>query len=155
VRQKVNWKEFKMVKQRDSLRVTEQFTSSAKCIFNSQGPGVAFSTFAGLPWLADLRKRFGGRVHFWPFDDWEVPGGRSVVAEVYPAIFSKRYDRQGKSADAHDAYCVCRWLREADATGFLPFYFNPPLSEDQKLIAEHQEGWILGVAGGTQLLADL
>jgi hypothetical protein len=145
VRRNVNWKEFKVKNPRDSLRVTEQFTSSAKSVFNPNGPGVAFSTFAGLPWLADLRKRFFGKVHFWPFDGWEVPAGRSVVAEVYPALFRNRYDRLEKSGDAHDAYAVCRWLCETDAAGVLPRYFQPPLSEGQKRLAQRREGWILGV----------
>jgi len=142
----VNWREFDAFDRRGSLRLTEKFTSSARSVFNPNGRPVAFSTFAGLPWLADLRTRFRGKIHFWPFDDWEVPAGKSVVAEVYPAIFSRRYDRQEESGHAHDAYCVCRWLCETDAADTLKFYFQPLLSGDQRLVAHRQEGWILGVA---------
>ncbi|CAA7624209.1 hypothetical protein [Magnetospirillum sp. SS-4] len=41
-------------------------------------------THAGLPWLLFLRRTLVTKIHFWPFDGWAVPLGRSVVAEVYP-----------------------------------------------------------------------
>ena len=37
-----------------------------------------------LPWLLFLRRTLVTKIHFWPFDGWAVPLGRSVVAEVYP-----------------------------------------------------------------------
>src|ERR1035437_11124900 len=33
----------------------------------------------------DLRKDCKRPIHFWLFDGWEIPEGKSVVAEVYPA----------------------------------------------------------------------
>jgi hypothetical protein len=64
-------------------RVTEE-TAGAKSVFHFDVPGsVAKSTHAGLPWLRRLRVT---RVHFWPFDGWDVPAGRSVVVEVYPSL---------------------------------------------------------------------
>jgi hypothetical protein len=50
---------------------------------------VAKSTHAGIPWLRFIRQHLGSRVHFWPFDGWDVPAGRSVIAEVYPALWSR------------------------------------------------------------------
>jgi hypothetical protein len=68
------------------LRLTEQWTPTAKSVFGFGVQGeVATSTHAGLPWLLYLRKQCKRPLHFWPFDDWEVAGGNSVVAEVYPA----------------------------------------------------------------------
>src|SRR5713101_7103312 len=46
---------------------------------------------AGLPWLRHLRLTVGYLVHFWPFDDWHISGGLSVVAEVYPAFVKSIY----------------------------------------------------------------
>lgn len=56
-------------------RITEE-RAGAKSVFHFDVPGsVAKSTHAGLPWLRYLRQRLGERVHFWPFDGWEIPAG--------------------------------------------------------------------------------
>jgi hypothetical protein len=57
-------------------------------IFDVQG-SVAKSTHSGIPWLRFIRQRLGPRVHFWPFDGWDIPPGRSAIAEVYPALWSR------------------------------------------------------------------
>lgn len=49
--------------------------------FDVQGQ-VANSTHAGIPWLRYIREQCRERVHFWPFDGWEIPAGHSVLAEV-------------------------------------------------------------------------
>jgi len=65
-------------------RMTEERAGGAKSVFHFDVPGsVAKSTHAGLTWLRYLRKQVGDRVHFWPFDGWNIPPERSVVAEVY------------------------------------------------------------------------
>ncbi len=128
-----------------ALRLTDKWTSSAKSVFQFDIKGqVACSTHAGIPWLHKIRKEAGGRVHFWPFDGWAVPDGKSVIAEVYPSILSKRYDRENRSSDQHDAYAVTRWLAEMDRRSFLARYFDPPLSREERRIAKI-EGWILGI----------
>ena len=58
---------------------------------------VAKSTHTGIPWLRRINHEVGERVHFWPFDGWEIPAGKSVFVEVYPSLFRKR-DRQGNDA---------------------------------------------------------
>ncbi len=64
--------------------------AGAKSVFHFDVPGtVAKSTHAGLPWLLYLRRQTRGRVHFWPFDGWEIPGRRSVVAEAYPGALEQ------------------------------------------------------------------
>ena len=80
----------------------------------------------------------------WPFDGWTVPVGKSVIAEIYPSIFRRRYPKHDRTADQQDAYSVCRWLTETDQRGMLQHYLNPPLTESERKIAE-REGWILGV----------
>jgi hypothetical protein len=55
-------------------RMTEQRAGSAKSVFHFDVKGsVAKSTHAGIPWLQNLRKELGSRLHFWPFDGWSTP----------------------------------------------------------------------------------
>ena len=129
----------------NELRLCEQWTSSAKSVFKFDVQGqVAKSTHAGIPWLWRIRKEVGDRVHFWPFDGWEIREGKSVIAEVYPSIFRNRYDREGRTPDEHDAYSVARWLKETCERGFLGRYLAPPLTEEERQAA-CLEGWILGI----------
>lgn len=126
-------------------RLTEVRAGAAKSVFLFDVQGsVAKSTHAGLPWLRYLRQALPHRVHFWPFDGWEIPTGRSVVAEVYPALWSRTLAREGRTSDQHDAYAVATWLREADANGSLARFFNPLLDPEERVVAA-VEGWILGV----------
>ncbi|MCP4191360.1 MAG: hypothetical protein GY768_12115 [Planctomycetaceae bacterium] len=127
------------------LRLTEKWSSSAKSVFQFDVQGsVAKSTHAGLPWLRQLRHEAEATIHFWPFDGWTIPEGKSVVAEIYPSIFSKRYDKGERTPDQQDAYSVARWLAEADARSVLDRYFAPPLTPQERRFAD-LEGWILGI----------
>jgi hypothetical protein len=130
-------------------RLTEERTSRAKSVFHFDVQGsVAKSTHAGIPWLRFIRRRLGSRVHFWPFDGWDIPAGRSAIAEVYPALWSRTFDRQGRTADQHDAYCIAAWLSRADRDGTLAAFLKPDLTPPERTVAE-VEGWILGVLGGS------
>jgi hypothetical protein len=73
-----------------------------------------------------------------------IPRRTSVIAEVYPSIFRRRFTKIYKSGDEHDAYSITRWLQEMDSRGVLSQYFNPPLTKDEMDQAK-LEGWILGV----------
>jgi hypothetical protein len=127
------------------LRLTEKWTSSAKSVFLFDVRGsVAKSTHAGLPWLLHLRMEVGDLVHFWPFDGWKVPNDKCVIAEVYPSIFKNRYPREDRTADQQDACSTARWLTEMDERRVLDRYFSPPLTDEERLVADH-EGWILGI----------
>jgi hypothetical protein len=118
---------------------------AAKSVFHFDVPGsVAKSTHAGLPWLLYLRRKAGHRVHFWPFDGWQITPGRSVVAEVYPSLWSEGYRREGRDSNQHGAYSIAAWMRNADNNGSLPAFFNPDLEPDDRETAAI-EGWILGV----------
>ena len=92
-------------------RLTEERAGSAKSVFHFDVPGsVAKSTHAGIPWLLYLRQQLGERVHFWPFDGWQIPEGRSAAVEVYPALWKHAFAVNGRTADQHDAYSVAPWL---------------------------------------------
>jgi hypothetical protein len=107
---------------------------------------VAKSTHAGIPWLRFIRQRLWPRVHFWPFDGWEIPAGNSAIAEVYPALWNRNFARDGRTADQHDAFSVAAWLSAADREGLLKEYLNPKLTPSERATAAI-EGWILGLAG--------
>ncbi|GIV83848.1 MAG: hypothetical protein KatS3mg052_0855 [Candidatus Roseilinea sp.] len=126
-------------------RLCETRAGSAKSVFHFDVPGsVAKSTHAGLPWLRYLRRQLGARVHFWPFDGWDAPLGRSLIAEVYPSLWRATAPSDGRTADQHDAYVVAMWLQQASRNGTLDFYLHPALTPKERAIAEI-EGWILGV----------
>ena len=127
------------------LRLTERWTATAKSVFLFDVQGsVAKSTFAGLPWLLYLRNWCKRPIHFWPFDGWEVPQGGSVVAEVYPALWMRRFDRERRDGDEQAAFAVAAWLQRADQNGVLDSNFSPPLTPEERRVAA-VEGWILGV----------
>ncbi len=126
-------------------RLTEVLARSAKSVFHFDVQGsVAKSTHAGLQWLRYLRRQAGNRIHFWPFDGWTIPEGRSTVVEIYPSMWSRSFEREGRSPDQHDACVAAAWLRNADLDGSLAEYFDPPLTAAERTIAQ-VEGWILGI----------
>ena len=126
-------------------RLCERWTSSAKSVFHFDVQGsVAKSTHAGLPWLRECRAAAAGSLQVWPFDGWAAIPGTSLIAEVYPSIFRNRYPREGRTADAQDAYAVARWLEETQHLGTLGHYLSPPLNAAAKAQAA-LEGWILGI----------
>ena len=126
-------------------RMTEE-RCGAKSVFHFDVQGsVAKSTHSGLPWLRYLRQQLGKRVHFWPFDGWSPPADRSVIAEVYPALWSHNYASDGRNTHQQDAYSTARWLQEMDANDRLSTYFAPKLPVPVRLVGQ-LEGWILGDA---------
>jgi hypothetical protein len=128
---------------RSKWRRIAEVRARAKSVFhfNVQG-SVAKSTHSGLPWLRYIRSRTGA--HFWPFDGWQIPAGRSAVAEVYPALWSKSFPPESRNCHQHDAYSIAAWLRRTDMDGSLAGFIDPNLEARERKIAEI-EGWILGV----------
>lgn len=126
-------------------RLCEERTPRAKSVFHFDVPGsVAKSTHAGLPWLRVLRHRLGSRLHFWPFDGWSPPRAVSLIAEVYPALWSGPHPREGRTPDQHDAWCVAASLRDADRARRLGGWLAGPADSADRAVAM-VEGWILGV----------
>jgi hypothetical protein len=125
-------------------RLTE-IRARAKSVFHFDVQGsVAKSTHSGIPWLRYIRNEIRANVHFWPFDGWIIPKGRSVVAEVYPSLWNRSYPRDGRSSHEHDAWSIAEWMRRADLDGSLVGFFRPALSAGERATAEI-EGWILGI----------
>ena len=128
-------------------RLTEERAGGAKSVFHFDAQGsVAKSTHAGIPWLRYIRRRLGDRVHFWPFDGWNIPAGCSAIAEVYPVLWSRSFARDDRTGDQHDAFSIATWLSRADREGTLAGFLKPDLSPPERTVAQ-VEGWILGVPG--------
>jgi hypothetical protein len=126
-------------------RLTDLRARGAKSVFHFDCQGsVAKSTHAGLPWLRFIRRELGARVHFWPFDGWDVPLGRSAIAEVFPSLWRRNFARESRTDDQHDAYCAAAWLRCADRDDKLADSLGPTLTPEERATA-NVEGWILGV----------
>ena len=126
-------------------RLTEERAGSAKSVFHFDVPGsVAKSTHSGIPWLRYLRQNLGDKIHFWPFDGWEIPPDRSAIVEVYPSLWSRSFSREDRNQDQHDAYSVATWLRQTDIDGSLSRFLLPSLAPAERTLAQ-VEGWILGV----------
>ena len=128
-------------------RLTEERAGGAKSVFHFDVQGsVAKSTHAGIPWLRFIRQRLGARVHFWPFDGWEIPTGHSAIAEIYPSLWRRNFAPEGRTPDQHDAFCIAAWLARADRDGTLTSFLKPDLPPAERAVAQ-VEGWILGVPG--------
>ncbi len=129
----------------DELHIAERWTSSAKTVFQFDVQGsVAKSSHAGIPWLKWLRDQAGDRLHVWPLDGWEPAAGKSVIVEVYPSLFRKRYERGSRTADEQDAFATAKWMADMADREALVGYFSPPLTDLERAVADC-EGWILGV----------
>ncbi len=127
-------------------RLTDKRAGGAKSVFHFDVQGsVAKSTHSGIPWLRFIRQRLGECVHFWPFDGWDIPTGRSAIAEVYPALWSHSFSHEDRTDDQHDAYSVAAWLSHADGDGSLTAFLKTKLTPTENELAQ-VEGWILGVA---------
>ncbi len=126
-------------------RLTEERAKTAKSVFHFDVQGsVAKSTHAGIPWLRYLRHNLGDRIHFWPFDGWDIPSGKSTIMEVYPSLWGRSIPQGDRTPDQHDAFSVACWLRQTDLEGRLPTYLNPSLTGAERTLAQ-VEGWILGI----------
>ena len=126
-------------------RMTELRARTAKSVFHFDVQGsVAKSTHAGIPWLRYIRQQAKERVHFWPFDGWSLPPNRSVIAEVYPALWSRTFPSAGRTPDQQDAFAIAKWLQAQDSGGGLEAYFHPSIEPQERQKADI-EGWILGV----------
>ena len=78
---------------------------------------------------------------------WEdIPPGKSAIAEVYPALWSRSFAREDRTGDQHDAYSIAAWLSRADRDGSPAGFLAPNLTAPERSVAR-VEGWILGVPG--------
>jgi hypothetical protein len=126
-------------------RIAEE-RCKAKSVFHFDVQGsVAKSTHSGIPWLLYLHRQLGDKVHFWPFDGWDVPSGRSAIVEAYPSMWRRGLVvPEDMTGDQFDAYTIAAWLRLADLEGRLRSALHPSLTASERTLAQ-VEGWIIGV----------
>ena len=126
-----------------SARAAPGRCSTARCRARRPIP----RTQAFLGWRF-IRRRLGDRVHFWPFDGWEVPAGRSsAVVEVHPTRWAHLFPRDAnRTRDQHDAYYIAAWLSQAARDGSLMTNMRPGLQPAEAAQARIK-GWNLGVLG--------
>jgi hypothetical protein len=67
-----------------------------------------------------------------------------VIAEVYPALWSRSFPSEGRDSHQHDAFSIAQWMSEQDAAASVSTFFEPALAENDRKTAE-VEGWILGI----------
>lgn len=118
----------------------------AKSVFHFDVQGaVAKSTHSGIPWLLFLHRQLGEKIHFWPFDGWDIPAGQSVIVEAYPSMWRRGLVApEHMTNDQYDAYTIADWLRIGDHEGHLQQALQPLLTDPERAVAG-VEGWILGV----------
>jgi hypothetical protein len=92
-------------------------------------------------WLRYIRQHAKDRVHFWPFYGRSVVPNCSVVAEVYPAIWSRTFPSAGRTPDQQVAFATAEWLRRADCDGSLGKFLHPELEAHERKTAEVEGGF--------------
>ncbi len=109
---------------------------------------VGSQSLLGIPMLERFRRRFGERLHVWPFTTGFRPPvldrGAIVVAEVWPSMHDLG-DHDGSVRDAAQVSATARWLADGDASGGLDDLFSPQLAPAVEADAVVEEGWVLGV----------
>ena len=125
------------------LRLTEERAGGAKSVFHLGNGTVTYATFGGIPWLRYMRQKLRQRVHFWPFDGWDIPNGCSAIVEVYPALYKEFAPKNLDNNHQRDAYSVAAWMSESDRNGKLAKFLKPNLETHERKQAQI-EGWILG-----------
>ena len=59
-----------------------------------------------------------------------------VKVEVYPALWSRSFAREGRTGDQHDAHSIAAWLARADRVGSLAAFLNPCLAPAERTVAQ-------------------
>ena len=77
----------------------------------------------------------------WPFDGWDIPAGRSAIAEVYLALWSRSFAKKDSTGDQHDAFSIGAWLSRADRVGSLAALLKPDLSPPERAVHRWRAGY--------------
>ncbi len=105
----------------------------------------------GMPLVRALAERSGlaRRVRLWPFETGvtEAPTRGSSDAVVVGEIWPWSYELDPRAhplPDAARAISTAHHLAELDRDGHLGSLFAPNIRDDDLLVVEREEGWILG-----------
>ncbi|MEH6476863.1 MAG: hypothetical protein V7727_14320 [Sneathiella sp.] len=111
---------------------------------------VGSQTLTGLAELFSFSEKFGQTksVRFWPFEtNWDEQLDDIILAEVWPSLNDfDRIDHPIK--DARQVIACLNWLWDHNARGSIKRLFAAPddLDKDARLLAQNEEGWILGLS---------
>ena len=109
----------------------------------------------GIPAVRRMKVARGEALKAWPFEtgfqplkESDLEGVDVVVAEVYPSIF-KAQPAPGEVKDQAQVRVTAEHFAKLDEAGKLGAAFGPgkALAPEVVVVAEREEGWILGVEG--------
>lgn len=125
---------------------------STPTVWQLHGPGAAGGrALLGMPLVRELAERSGlaKRVRLWPFETGctatptRAAGDAIVVGEIWP--WSYELDpRAHPLPDAARAISTAQHLATLDRAGRLGALFSPTVRDEDLIIVEREEGWILG-----------
>ena len=146
--------------ERDGLaerRLIDEYMSGAQPCWKLLGAGsVGGQVLTGLPVVRALRDdpRWCEAARIWPFETGLAvePGGKLVMAEVYPSLWEISPEA-GEPKDAAQVRTVARYFAELDKIDALSGLFagDPGLSREQRHCVEAEEAWTLGVTARAQV----
>ena len=121
------------------------------------GTGSAGSqALTGIPIVRRLRDdpELAPRALVWPFETGlRAPAttdgtGRVVFAEIYPSLRAP-LGAPDEVKDSAQVRTIAQYFAGLDASGELAAVFagDPVLSDDERLVVEEEEGWVLGIVG--------
>jgi molybdopterin molybdotransferase len=146
------------------MRLVEQHAPGAFACWQMGGAGaVGSQAMTGMATLARLRRRLAGPVATWPFEDPDA--APVVLAEIWPSLvreavarrmacecFVRRVCNRRPIRDAAQVAVLSEALMRQQMRGGLGALLEATAGPDSDRVKE--EGWILGVARGANLLLD-
>jgi hypothetical protein len=69
--------------------------------------------------------------------------------DIYPALWSRKFERGNRDSHQHDAFSIAAWLSHADRDGTLSGFLMPDLTPQEHAVVR-AEGWILGTSKSTR-----
>ncbi len=137
-------------------RLIDEYMVGAQPCWKLLGAGsVGGQVLTGIPVVRALRDdpRWHDEVRVWPFETGlgARPGGRLVMAEVYPSLWSVS-PMASEPKDAAQVRTVARFFAERDRAGEFGALFagDPELTSEQRACVEAEEAWTLGVTARGQ-----
>lgn len=135
------------------FRLADKAAKGAHSIWKLYYNGsVGGQAIVGIPAVRRLKDARGEAVRVWPFEtgfkaltEADLDGVEVVVAEVYPSLL-KAVPAPGEVKDLAQVRELAEHFAKLDETGKLAAVFAAPkgLDEDALVVAEAEEGWILG-----------
>jgi len=137
-------------------RIGERYISGPQPVWKLAGAGsVGSQALTGIPVVRLLRRdrRLKDLCRVWPFETGLAPLDAEatrrhpvILTEIYPSLVAPL--AQGEAVkDALQVQAIAGHFAHLDETGTLPAMFAgaPDLTDEERRIAEREEGWVLGV----------